>query len=180
MGPSSSDTRISAPISPKSRGWKMSHAHPTTSSTRALKKTDRMLQYALFRNWLLYEINSTLALKGHNQYDKNDFVGSTHMWHVCVNTFSAPQPSPARNANTRVQRPPEPGNPATPLPNTAKTDRPRTKKDRFITMCFWKKKTSQLLNIEHWILNRWKCSIYSMSFYFCCTLHISVVLPQEL
>lgn len=46
MGPSSSDTRISAPISPKSRGWKMSHAHPTTSSTRALRKTDRTLQYA--------------------------------------------------------------------------------------------------------------------------------------
>lgn len=118
------------------------------------------------RNVLLYEINSTLGLKGHNQYNKNDFVGSTHVRHVCVNTFSAPQPSPARNANTRVQRPPEPGNPATPLPNTAKTDRPRTRKDRFITMCFWKKKTSQLLNIECRILNRRKCSIYRTEFLF--------------
>lgn len=33
--PSNSQTRISAPISPKSSGWNKSHAHPTTSSTRA-------------------------------------------------------------------------------------------------------------------------------------------------
>lgn len=56
--------------------------------------------------------------------------------HAHAITFSLPQPRPARNASTRVQRPPEPGKPATPLPNTAKTDRPRTKKERFITTCF--------------------------------------------
>lgn len=53
-----------------------------------------------------------------------------------VITFSDPQPSPARNANTRVQRPPEPGKPATVLPKTAKTERPSTRKERFITKYF--------------------------------------------
>lgn len=51
-------------------------------------------------------------------------------------TLSFPQPSPARKASTKVQRPPEPGKPATPLPNTAKTERPSTKKERFSVMYF--------------------------------------------
>lgn len=62
----------------------------------------------------------------------------------CVETFSVPQPRPARKARTRVHRPPEPGNPATPLPKTAKTERPSTRKDRFITMCFWETES------RHW------------------------------
>lgn len=41
VSPSNSQTRISAPINPKSRGWNTSHAHPTTSSTRALRQTER-------------------------------------------------------------------------------------------------------------------------------------------
>lgn len=62
-----------------------------------------------------------------------------------VITFSVPQPSPARNANTRVQRPPEPGKPATPLPNTAKIDRPSTKKERFITKCFYERERQLMI-----------------------------------
>ena len=68
--PSSWEIRISAPIRPNSRGWKMSHAHPTTSSTRALRNTAHTKMYSevvfltiVIKNNMLINIFSVQLIK---------------------------------------------------------------------------------------------------------------------
>lgn len=144
---------------PKRRGWNTCQNLSTTSSTSAwnthtqrnqtcdlTKRVERFIIVVTLSYFLILLLDIVAKKKWEciNMWPRKK-VGKTLISftaifeilvkNVCfgeeIQTLFFPQPIPATNASTSVQRPPAPGIPATLLPNKANTDSPNTRKERF-------------------------------------------------